>query len=332
MKAKNFISIIIPTYNRDSLLSITIESFVNQLYPKDQYEIIIVDNNSTDNTKETVEKWKKISKVHIKYLFEPRQGVHYARNTAAKIAKFELLYFTDDDMIADQNLLSEIIKPFIFDEQVGTATGRVLPKWETKPPKWIANHFANQYLSLLDPPEDFLITKQINFLYSCHQAIRRQIFFEAEGFNPEFTENRYLGNGEAGLNIKVKELGYKFGFNAKSLIYHIIPTTRMTQKYINRRFANGAISHTYSEYQNNYHTIGRRICKMAFRTLIEFPIKLCQIIFNTIRQRDISLLHFIPANISYYYTRLKYEIQILTDKRLKRFVLKKNWLTNDSCI
>jgi len=66
MDSKIFISIIIPTYNRDSLLDITIESFVNQSYPKFKYEIIIADNNSTDNTKKIVEKWIEKSQVSIK--------------------------------------------------------------------------------------------------------------------------------------------------------------------------------------------------------------------------------------------------------------------------
>ena len=169
------------------MLDITIESFINQNYPNGKYEIVIADNNSTDNTKDILEKWIKNSNVPIKYILEPRQGVHYARNTAAKHADGEILYFTDDDMIADKNLLSEIIKPFIMDENVATATGRVLPRWEVPPPQWILEYCNNGLLSLNDPKEDFIISSIDCNVFSCHQAVKREVFFLAGGFNPENT-------------------------------------------------------------------------------------------------------------------------------------------------
>ena len=111
-----FISVIIPTYNRSEMLGITIDSFIVQHYPKDQYEIIISNNNSTDNTAEVINEYLLNDLgVRIVYHFEKRQGVHYARNSAAKIAEGDILYFTDDDMIADSNLLEEIIKPFFIE-------------------------------------------------------------------------------------------------------------------------------------------------------------------------------------------------------------------------
>ena len=92
------VSIIIPTYNRAKILGLTIESCVNQTYPIDLFEIIVADNNSSDDTKEVVKEWQTKSDVPIKYIFEPRQGAHFARNTAAKHSSGEILYFTDDDM------------------------------------------------------------------------------------------------------------------------------------------------------------------------------------------------------------------------------------------
>src|ERR1700675_1618753 len=126
-----FVSIIVPTYNRANSLGLTLESLINQSYKKHNYEIIVVDNNSTDDTRKLIEEWQKKSVAPpIKYLFEPRQGVHYARNAAFKHAKGEILYYTDDDMIADADLLKEIVKPFGYNSKTASVTGRVLPKWE----------------------------------------------------------------------------------------------------------------------------------------------------------------------------------------------------------
>ncbi len=123
------ISVIIPTYNRSKMLEITIESFIAQNFPKDQYEIIISNNNSTDNTAEIIQKYlSSNSGVKIMQHFEKRQGVHYARNSAAKVSNGKILYFTDDDMVADPNLLKEIVKPFKYDDKIVCISGIVLPK------------------------------------------------------------------------------------------------------------------------------------------------------------------------------------------------------------
>ncbi|EKD59253.1 MAG: family glycosyltransferase, partial [uncultured bacterium] len=72
-----FISIIIPTYNRSQLLPLTLDSFLAQDYPKDLFEIIVADNNSTDQTREVAASYLCDRSVYVSYHFEPRQGVHY---------------------------------------------------------------------------------------------------------------------------------------------------------------------------------------------------------------------------------------------------------------
>ena len=74
-----FVSIIIPTYNRAHSIAYTLDSFLTQNYPGENYEIIVCDNNSTDNVKEVVLKYvEKYGENRVRYMFEGRQGVHYA--------------------------------------------------------------------------------------------------------------------------------------------------------------------------------------------------------------------------------------------------------------
>ncbi|MBR1785710.1 MAG: glycosyltransferase family 2 protein [Paludibacteraceae bacterium] len=128
------LSIIIPTYNRADMISDTLESLVRQDFPKDDYEILVVDNASTDNTKTIVEDWQRKTGGLVKYLFEPRHGSHYARNGAVKSAQGDILYFTDDDVIASTDTLRELIKPFEIDTNVVSATGPVVANWLIAPP------------------------------------------------------------------------------------------------------------------------------------------------------------------------------------------------------
>lgn len=318
------ISVIIPSYNRARMLGITIESFMNQDYPPDSFEIIIADNNSTDNTREVVADWQLKSAVPITYLFEQRQGVHYARNSAAKIATGNILYFTDDDMIADSKLLTEIVTVFSLDPLVGAATGRVLPKWEIEPPEWILKLCYNGWLSIFDQLGEGIKIEQYDLgVYSCHQAIRREAFFKSGGFNPESTYSDYIGDGETGLNNKLKDLGYKFGYNSKSLIYHMIPPSRMTQDYLNKRLANQGSADCYTEYKKNIFSkeeLLQRISSYHQKTLEHSYYATMKRISNEINW------HLDEARTHYYLSRIAYDLRLMHDPHWRDLVLRYDWI------
>lgn len=320
-----YISVVIPTYNRAHLLVQTVRSFIVQNYNKNRFEIIIADNNSTDNTTEIIVGLARESPISIRHITDIRQGVHYARNSAAKIAAGEILYYTDDDMIADQHLLSEIIKPFLMDDKVATATGRVLPTWEVQPPQWIHDYCYNGLLSLNDPREDFIISPYDCGVFSCHQAIRRDILFAAGGFNPENTAGEWIGDGETGLNIKVRELGYKFAYNGNSIIYHLIPAARMTQSYLNKRLANQGNCDSYTEYKRNKYSNNHLIRKILshvnnyFEQFIKGMIKL------TIRKPTWRLNW---AKSFYYLNRIKYDYRLMNDDKWRQHVLRYDWIND----
>src|SRR5262249_26288887 len=142
----------------------TIESFLSQDYP--EFELIVCNNRSSDDTERILQDYRNTS--NVKILFEERQGVHFARNSAARQATGEILYFTDDDMVATPNLLSELTKAFDLDSRIGIATGRVLPLWTTPPPHWVLKHLRNELLSLNDPPQNLIISDGDCGVYSCH--------------------------------------------------------------------------------------------------------------------------------------------------------------------
>ena len=83
------LSVIIPTRNRSNLLDKTLLSIANQFFPKDFFEVIVVDNGSTDNTKEVVEKHN--NDLNLVYLYESNPGLHVGRHAGLNIAKSELL-------------------------------------------------------------------------------------------------------------------------------------------------------------------------------------------------------------------------------------------------
>lgn len=326
-----FVSIIIPTYNRAKLLPLTLDSMLAQDYPADCFEIIVGNNNSTDTTATVLEDYAMRDQ-RIRPFYEARQGVHYVRNRAAHIAQGEILYYTDDDMIADPSLLRCLVKAFDRPD-LGTATGKVLPCWETPPPAWVLRVMLNGLLSLHNLGEEEVFSLTDLGVYSCHQAIRREVFFAAGGYNPENTAGIWIGNGETGLNIKIQSLGLSFGYIPSSVTYHIIPPSRLTQEYLNNRLANQGNCDAYTEYRRNRYRssqlVWRMFCYLAnprsgvLGSVLKIPWHLL-IRHNTDKVR----LDF--ASLFYNWSRLKYDGKLMCNPEWRALVLRDNWLTGEN--
>lgn len=318
------VSIIIPTYNREELLGLTIESCINQTYPKDKFEIIIADNNSTDNTKSVVEEWANKSPVPLKYLFEPRQGAHFARNTAAKQSQSDILYFTDDDMIADKDLLVNIVKVFDLDYNIALVGGKVLPKWEFNPPEWLEKYFKNGSLSLIEKSEKLIIASYDIGIYSCHQAMLRKVLFECGGFNPDIEKDTLVGNGETGLNIKVLDAGYNFAYTGEAVSYHIIPRSRMTQKYLNKRFSNQANCDSFTTFRKNENSKKSLLKLILYSHIPNFLKYMTGSVLKRISNSDLWRLERVYAH--YYLQKIFTDYRFATDRKLREFALKYNYI------
>jgi glycosyltransferase involved in cell wall biosynthesis len=320
------VSVIIPTYNRAALLDGTLRSLAGQDYPRDRYEIIVADNNSSDGTRKVVEDWREKAPVRVKYLFEGRQGVHYARNNAARLAAGEILYYTDDDMIADPMLLGSLTGVFERGLGVSCATGRVLPRWEVEPPDWITRHFSDGTLSINDRPEELIITPRDPGVFSCHQAITKEVFFRSGGFHPENTAGRWTGNGETGLNMEIERMGLKFAFVGSAVTYHVIPKERMTQRYINRRFANQGSCNSYTEYRQSREAPGKLYGKAAAHGL--------RLLRHLVRRAAKGALgrsswRVERAWVSHYLQRMRYDTRLARDEGWRAMVTKENWLSRE---
>jgi glycosyltransferase involved in cell wall biosynthesis len=328
------ISVIIPTYNRGHYISKTLDSFISQSISKEQYEIIISDNNSNDNTQILLQEYKRKYGDFIKIHKEINQGVHYARNSASKIANGNILYFTDDDMIADFNLLEQILKPFDMDNLMGAVSGKIVPLWEVPPPKWVELLCKNYLLSLNDMGDELIISENDMGVFSCHEAIKKEVFFKTGGFNPENTKGKWIGDGETGLNIKIKNLGYKFAYNGKSKIQHIIPQSRMTQLYLNKRLANQGNCDVYTEYKHlkltNFQLIKKLIT--CLYSIVKCTISTSEIILKNYVKRQINRTdtninwRIQRALINYHKSKFFYYLKLIYSKKWRELVLKDNWL------
>ncbi len=231
-----FITLIIPTLNRCESLKNAIASALQQTWPADRYEILVVDNGCVDGTREHVEGLAKNSKTFISVIDEPRLGLHHARHAGVRAARGEILIFTDDDATFAPDWIGAYAEAFARNPEMLAAGGPVRPVWEAPPPQWLLDYMGDAkifgILSLMEPYQEFRLDRK-GFFFGVNMVIRRSVF-DWTGFHPELFGSRTLGDGETGLNRDILRNGGLIGYVPDALVYHHIPPSRMTINHIRR--------------------------------------------------------------------------------------------------
>ena len=253
------LSIIIPTRNRAHLLNVALKSLMIQTYPSSEFEIIIVDNGSKDNTQKIFEGYNKKFK-NMRYFYDETPGLHIGRHRGLKEAQTELLVYADDDIEAFPTWLEGIWESF-QDKNVVLVGGKNLPKWENEPPYWIYEMWMNinQYghslgfLSILDFGNR-IIEIDPRYVWGCNFSIRKNVLLEAKGFHPDgFPQEmiKYRGDGESSVSNHIRKQNYKTLYNPKASVYHFVPKDRMTLDYFCKRAFNQGISDSFANTRKN---------------------------------------------------------------------------------
>ncbi len=173
---KPAVSVVVSTYNRARVLAQAIENLLNQSIARERYEMIIVDNNSSDETREVVTAFCERAPT-VRYVFEPRQGVSYGRNAGIRLAQAPLVAFTDDDVYVAANWLEIILHVFASHPEVACIGGRVLPARSGPWPSWLTrDHWSP--LALVDYGDKPLYVNSGKrlCLITANAAYRRQVF------------------------------------------------------------------------------------------------------------------------------------------------------------
>ena len=255
------ISIIVPTLNRANFLRSALQSFCQQNFPSDQYEILVIDNGSTDNTRAvTSTTFDAYPSIQSKYVYEPEPGSTAARHRGALEAKGNIFTFADDDIQANPNWLRAINTSF-NDSTVQLVGGPSLPKYEVEPPEWIEWFWDNGplgkncfYLSLLDFGDQI---REIDptYIWGLNFSIRNSALFELKGFLPDIFPSHLQhlqGSGETGLAGEAKRRDFKAIYHPEALVYHHVQRERMTYRYFEKRFYFAGIDGSYSSIRATY--------------------------------------------------------------------------------
>jgi len=176
------ISVIVCTYNRCQSLARTLASLVESALPESvEWEVLVVDNNSSDATREVVTQFAERHPLRFRYAIETRQGKSHALNTGVQAARGAVLAFTDDDVTVEPAWLKNLTEP-LYEGRWSVSGGRVLLVWTCPPPSWIP--FGEEYdlapLARIDGGPEAGPTHECPV--GCNMAVRRSMFDKYGGF------------------------------------------------------------------------------------------------------------------------------------------------------
>lgn len=232
-------SVVIATYNRAGELADTLASLA-ALRCRDPWEVLVVDNNSTDRTRDVVADAAKAFPVPIRYVFESRQGKAAALNTGIEQARGAIIAFTDDDALVEPDWLDQTGRA--LDDTGGVYVGgRVLPRWVTQRPRWLPDGRIGWMwgvIALLDyGMERRSFGRGIGWPLGVNMAVRAEVFAE-RGL---WWDNRYdrvgttlRGQGQREWCLRVRASGGEGYYIPEMVVHHLVPADRLTKSYFRR--------------------------------------------------------------------------------------------------
>jgi len=181
------VSVVISTYNRCNLLAHALESLRHQEPVDVSYEILVVDNNSTDETKNVTQRFIDQDPEKFRYIFEPKQGLSYGRNAGIANARAEVIAFTDDDVCVTGDWVARIKAGFLAEPGADFLGGKVLPRWSGAPPEWLTRaHWTP--LALLDYGDQpfYVDANRPLSLIGANCAFRKSVFEQVGLFRADY--------------------------------------------------------------------------------------------------------------------------------------------------
>lgn len=228
------LSVIFCTYNREKYIYNALKSIAEQDFPAEDYEIVLVNNNSTDATEDICRKFQDdFPDIHFRYFLESNQGLSYARNRGVKESRGDILIFVDDDATVFEHYLSSIHLFFEAHPETGACGGPIVPVYEAQKPKWLS-HYTEQLIGgalyLGDKVKPFRNGK---YPGGGNSAFRRVIFDKYGLFNVELGRKGtgLIGAEEKDLYARLTKGGEVFYYLPQMGIYHYIPAKKLTASH-----------------------------------------------------------------------------------------------------
>lgn len=198
------ISVIVPAYNAEKYIGQCIKALLNQSYRREDYEVIVVDDGSTDKTADIIKDYP------LRYIYQKNQGPAAARNNGVKEAKGDIILFTDSDCIATPNWIEEMVRPFKSSD-IAAVKGAYLTNQKGVIARLAQVEFEERFEMLKK-------AESIDMVDTYSAGFRRDIFLQMGGFDTSFP---VANNEDTDLSYRMSKQGFKMVFNPDAIVYHL---------------------------------------------------------------------------------------------------------------
>ncbi len=210
-----------------------LRSLEKQTLSQGDFEVLIVNNNSLDNTEEIVQNYLKKTSLRIQYMIEYNQGVSYARNRGVGEAKGDIIVFLDDDETVEPDFLFNIKTFFMRFPEVGITAGPVIPVFETSKPKWLSKFIERAITGEYNQGDVIKKLSSRNFPGTGHACFRKKLFDKYGNFNIYLGRkgNSLMGAEDKDFVLRLMEGNEICYYLPGAKIYHHISDTKLTEAF-----------------------------------------------------------------------------------------------------
>jgi glycosyltransferase involved in cell wall biosynthesis len=250
------VSIIVCCYNSAGRIVPTLEHLQKIQSAGISWEVIVVDNNSGDNTSSiTAEIWKKNPVVPIRIVEEKQPGLMHARIKGVAVSSYEILSFIDDDNWVDANWIENIYRIFTNDHSIAACGGESIPEFESSPPQWFTNFQSSFAVGKQQEQTGYVDVKK-GYLWGAGLSIRKSAWNQLfdSGFKSRLSGRKgtALTAGEdSEICLAFIRRGWKLWYDNSLKLRHYIPSPRMSEDYVKRMYVGfGRAEMILSVYRN----------------------------------------------------------------------------------
>ena len=229
------LSFIICTYNREKYIYECLSRLAKNT-AKEGWEIVLVNNNSTDHTAAECERFvKEYKPKNYRYVVETQQGLSFARNRGIAEAKGDWLVFLDDDAMVGADYIANLQNHLNQHPEAGAFGGQIEPFFEDGEPDWYSK-WSMGFVSAIDRGENVHAFPANKFPIGANMGVRREVIEKVGDFNTELgrTGNNLLAGEEKDLFNRIREAGYEILYFPNIGVKHCIPGKRTTKEFVMR--------------------------------------------------------------------------------------------------